>query len=572
MPSNVDQVDFINAAREECGGDTGAHMACARQSRRRAKVRLCQSCVPKQGETESCGDVNEDGSCPSHCKLSAISRTDFSEAWKRVIRAFDGKMQVDEMSDSERAEHEQVRTEEQEEEYRRLQSAKHLDRVVEAMKNPDVNWVLRRTSSTEEDAPLDYVGWMQLLSYDSKTFAQMFPDDVVRAATASKCGKRKKNLCGCGVTTVSIAGSFSLGVSGSHNPARGSLSFCARKMFEYEGGVGVEKSWVRRPNDEGKSYGVMCSLHSQPATKSVFLNAMGEVDQTGLALKVNYDITRHELDVYTELGLPTSWFYSSGVEDPFDGFLQTFLMNTGINQGLRVLFNCLLYNCDNLSGLAAAQCHGKCVLMFGFQTILGPIQTLCESKRTHDGPTGTEDMAMGDIVLSNQAREDSNFKALLSSMWASFRDSVVSAVVSSTAAEALGMTKRYRLIIAFKRRGKPDGSKGEGLVELTVAGKIDTTVLDIPVFPGVDFKVSTSMKKAIVPVQFISRECSTGVDADTSTVPSSTGSVVNTETTENPTSQGRCYCTSQKFVPAKFGCGAGETCNPDGTCAKEELV
>jgi len=213
VPPEAQQQAMLRGAKKACGGDTGEHKECAARHRREAKIRNCQKCTPKDSDDErECDAVSSDGTlslsfflslplplphslrlsilslsplrsymagtCQSHCELLPISRLDFSEAWKRVIRAFDGKAKPDEMTPEELEEHNKEKTEDEETQYRAKLEEQRVDRVIEVMNDPNVNWVLRRSTSNND--ALDYVGWMRLLSYNAQNLARMFPDVAVR--------------------------------------------------------------------------------------------------------------------------------------------------------------------------------------------------------------------------------------------------------------------------------------------------------------------------------------------------------------------------------------------------------
>ena len=119
-----------------------------------------------------------------------------------------GNLYVDEMTPEERSLHEQDRNATEELAYQKSLQAKRIDRVVEAMADPHLNWILRRTTSNDDDSEgLDFVGWMQLLSFDHDSMSGMLTEEK----PTSRCGST--DPCGCGVKKMYIGGAFSVGVS-----------------------------------------------------------------------------------------------------------------------------------------------------------------------------------------------------------------------------------------------------------------------------------------------------------------------------------------------------------------------
>jgi len=300
-------------ARAHCGGDTGNRAECARNRRRLSKLKLCGGnfCVPIDAKQETNCETDDVSSCPTNCTIVPLSRLDFTEAWSQMIRRFDGNLYVDEMTPEERSLHEQVRNEREEAAYQKALEAKRVDSVVEAMADPNLNWILRRTTSNDDDSDeLDFVGWMRLLSFDHDSMSGMLNEEKPK----SRCGD-SDIICGCGVKKMYIGGAFSVGVS-AIAPSLGveatgsAMSFCAGKNFEANMGVKFEWAWERNATT--------CSLDKQSRSDSIFLNVEAQsasVEGLKLGIGGRYGLKDGELEIKGEFGLPSQWFKKSDERD-----------------------------------------------------------------------------------------------------------------------------------------------------------------------------------------------------------------------------------------------------------------
>eukprot|EP00940_MAST-03C_sp_MAST-3C-sp2_P003472 g3472.t1 len=238
---------------------------CLKQKIREAKIKKCSVCVPPKDATSTSevdatnfvtnfGRRTRGKPCPEGWQKAPPSRSNFKEAWERVVRAFEDRATFDEVEadiafdasasmDQESSIAQDFGSKDfaNPDNADTCESIDHarLRRVNHVLTNPDINWVLRGQNEQGESQSLHFVQWMHLLSLDSDEFLKFVVDDSNHeSARTDNCGM-------CNATPVILKISFAR-IRTNSCADEGSMGFCTDKTWDFAAGLGSKMTKTKR--------------------------------------------------------------------------------------------------------------------------------------------------------------------------------------------------------------------------------------------------------------------------------------------------------------------------------------